>query len=235
MVYLPRITVIELYNYREWTESLGTDREWIIQFKQSEIHSLLQRLIAKNDGFVLPFRYDYYIVLSNTISEKRHEEIYTALYTTLDVPIRMVSLTNRYPFTAQLWATRILARSHNKFIYIHGDEDPNVVVHIDINDIVKKSYSTSIYEAYVAAVELYHYIVEVVSRCGGLAGYLGGDNVLAILPLDSYEDFLDKLPNYVKAGVGISLIPRRAVKLSTEALDAVRAGGRLKKFIILTE
>ncbi len=232
---MPRVTIVELYNYRKWAESLGTDREWIIQFKQSEIRSLLQRLIAKNDGFVLPFRYDYYIILSNAISEKRHEEIYTALYTTLDVPVRMVSLTSKHPFTAQLWATRIMARSHDKFVYIHGEEDPNVIVHIDISDIVEKSYSTSIYEAYVAAVELYHYIVETVSRCGGLAGYLGGDNILAVLPLDSYEDFLDKLPSYVKAGVGISLIPRKAVKLSIEALDAVRTGGELKKFVVLTE
>ncbi|MEM2158466.1 MAG: GTP cyclohydrolase IIa, partial [Sulfolobales archaeon] len=60
--------LIKLTNYRTWTESLGYDREWIIQTTQSRIYHDLQLLSKEFKGFTLPMRYDIQIVLlpSNT-------------------------------------------------------------------------------------------------------------------------------------------------------------------------
>lgn len=227
---MPRITIIELYRYRYWTEKLGFDREWIIQSSQAELYSTLQKLFSKNDGLLIPLRYDYYLGLSNTISRERHEEIFTAISTSIPVHVRMVSIVHEYPSTAQLLATYYLASSTKNFIYIEGNEDPNVILHIDVNNITKLTYGTSIYETYTLTMKFFTEVASIAYRYGGLAGYLGGDNIIAILPLNSYKEFVNSLPDYVKIGIGISIKPRKAMELATKALDEIRRG-RKRRFI----
>jgi len=228
---LPRITVVELHGYREWTEGLGFDREWIIQDQQSRFYGLLQKLFSKNNGFTLPLRYDYYIVLANSISREKHMEIHTVLSTASPVSVRIVSIPHSYPLTAQLIASQILASTQKNFVYIDGDEDPVAVIHLDINGISELTYETSIYESYVSIVELLAGIARTVLRYGGITCYLGGDNIVAILPYETYSEYLEILPDYVKAGVGVSHIPRKALELATKALDEIRKS-RDKKYLI---
>ncbi len=228
---MPRITVVELYRYRYWTETLGSDREWIIQSKQAEIYSLLQKLFSRNNGFVIPLRYDYYIALSNGISREVHEEIYTAVSSDCPVTVRFSSVPHKYPLTAEIIATKKLAFSTSNFIFIEGEESPIVVLHIDIDDIMRLTYETSIYETYLMTMKLYTNVIDVALRHGGIASYLGGDNIVAILPEDTYMEFIGILPEYTKTGVGIDYSPRRALELATKALDDIRRR-RDKKFIV---
>ncbi len=228
---MPRITVVELYRYREWTESLGSDREWIIQDQQTRFYNLLQKVSSKNNGFAIPLRYDYYIVLANNISRSVHEEIHTILSSTSPVPVRIVSIPHPYPLTAQLLATSILASTTKSFIYRGGVEDPVVIVHMDIDGITQLTYETSIYESYVSILEFLANVANTVLRYGGITGYLGGDNIVAILPYTIYREYLEILPDYVKAGVGVSESPRKALELATKALDDIRRV-RGKKYLI---
>ncbi len=222
--------MIELYQYRYWTEKLGFDREWIIQSSQAELYSTLQKLFSRNDGLLIPLRYDYYLGLANTISRERHEEIYTAVSTSTPVPIRMVSIAHRYPSTAQLLATYYLASSTKNFIYLDGEEDPTVILHIDVDNITRLTYETSIYETYTLTMKFFTEVATIAFRYGGLAGYLGGDNIIAVLPIDSYRSFIESLPDYVKVGVGVSIKPRKAMELATRALDEIRRD-RSRRFI----
>ena len=227
---MPRITVIELYRYRYWTEKLGFDREWIIQSSQAELYSTLQKLFSKNDGLLIPLRFDYYLGLSNTISRKKHEEIFTAISTSTPVQVRMVSIAHEYPSIAQLLATYYLATSTRNFIYIEGKEDPTIILHIDVDNITRLTYETSIYETYTLTMKFFTEVANIAYRYGGIAGYLGGDNIIAILPLNSYKEFMNSLPDYVKIGIGISYRPRKAMELATRALDEIRRK-RKKRFI----
>ena len=222
---MPRLTVVELHGYREWTESLGHDREWIIQETQSRLYSILQKSFSKRNGFVLPVRYDYFIVLANGIGEEAHRAILLSFESEAPVPIRAASVPHQYPFTAQLEATRLLARSLRDFIYINGIEDPVAVVHVDYNNIRRLTYETSVYEAYMVVNRVYIYLMNVAQRYGGVAAYLGGDNIVAVLPVETYRQYIEALPGQVKAGVGVSLNPRRAMELASHALDDARRRG----------
>ncbi|MCE4609134.1 MAG: GTP cyclohydrolase IIa, partial [Desulfurococcales archaeon] len=61
---------------------------------------------------------------------------------------------------------------------------------------------------------------------GGIAQYLGGDNILVILPDHGYEALVEEIASNtsLKVGVGISFRPRTAVMLATKALDQIRSG-----------
>ena len=68
---------------------------------------------------------------------------------------------------------------------------------------------------------------------GGITSYLGGDNLIAILPVDRYIDLIDIMPSYLKIGIGISKIPRKAMELSTKALTSIRKGLVNKNYYVL--
>ncbi len=234
MIILPRITIVELHRYREWTEKIGYDREWIIQDRQSSFYNLLQKIFSKYNGFAIPLRYDYYIVLSNGISREVHLDIHNILSKKSPVTVRMVSVPHPYPLIGQLIGTQVLSATSSNFVFYEGEEDPVVLMHIDVNGITRMTYETSIYEAYTAIIEFFSYVADTVLRYGGIASYLGGDNILAVLPVETYEDYLSILPDYVKIGVGISLKPRKAMELATRALDEIRRK-RENKYIVYSD
>ena len=229
---MPRITLIKLLEYREWTETLGYDREWKIQELQSNIYSSLQRMFSRRGGFVIPLRYDYFIALSNGFKEKDLEEILTDIEPLSPMGVRIVSLVHRKPFTAQLIATRIAEREDKKLIYIEGEEDPVAVVHVDFNNITRTTIQTSVFETYVKIMNVYSEITRAAVRLGGITGYLGGDNMIVVLSTEAINDLLSLLPTYLKAGVGISINPRKALELSAKALSNIRSN-RSRQVLIL--
>lgn len=232
---MPRITLIKLLEYREWTESLGDDREWIIQLNQSKTYTLLQSLFSKKNGYIIPLRYDYYLALSNGIGEETHREVLLELESIAPRGAKMVSIPHKYPFTAQLLASRIMEKSPEKLVYIHGEEDETVVAHIDFDDITALTYKTSIYESYLRIQQVYTEITFLSARLGGITSYLGGDNILVILPKETINDFIDNMPSYLKIGVGIAKEPRKALSLATKALDMLRRNREKKKLILHDE
>ncbi len=229
---MPRITLIKLLKYREWTENLGSDREWKIQLVQSRIYHVLQSLFSKSGGFVIPLRYDYFIALSNGVSREIHEKILVDIESVAPYGVRIVSLSHKYPFTAQLYATRVIEHSTNKLVYIDGVEDENVVIHIDFNNISELTYSSSVFETYARITTIYSEITSYAARLGGITGYLGGDNMIVVLHMEALKEFLEILPSYLKAGVGVSKSPREALSLAAEALTRIRRERSLRYLVL---
>lgn len=228
---MPRITLLEIRKYRDWTEELGFDREGYIQIKQSRIYQTLQEVFWNRNCFVLPFRFDYYIVLNNGLLEKDLSEIIKQVENITPYGIKAVSIVHKYPAYGLLKATRIIR--NNEFYYENGEEDEVVVSHIDLNNITELSIETSIYETYVEVLSLNYYITKQVFSIGGVTSYMGGDNLLAILPIDKYHELVEVLPSYLKIGIGISKVPRKALELSTRALTSIRKGEVSKNYHVL--
>jgi GTP cyclohydrolase IIa len=230
---VPRITIIKLLKYREWTEDLGFDREWIIQLKQSQIYNLLQTLFSKKNGFVLPIRYDYYIALSNGINYDTHLEILTEIESITPHGVRVVSVSHKYPAIAQLIASRLLHERRDKFLFLDSEEDENVIAHIDFDYVTRYTELTSVFESYMRIISLYYNITRYVFRLGGITAYLGGDNMVALIPGDRVNELLEIMPSYLKTGIGVSRIPRKALQLASKALTMIRHGLVDKKHLIL--
>ncbi len=232
---MPRITLLKLLRYREWTEELGYDREWIIQSKQAKMYDLIQLLFSKKNGFAFPLRYDYFIALSNGIDEKTHYEILMEIDSVAPYGIKMVSLVHKYPAIAQLIASHVIREKPGKLVFFEGDEDNNVIIHIDFNNITSYTEMTSVFESYLKIQSLYYNISKYAFQLGGISTYLGGDNMLVILPEEKINRFLENLPYYLKIGIGISRIPRKALSLASKALTMIRKGVVRKNYLILRD
>jgi GTP cyclohydrolase IIa len=228
---LPRLTLIKLVDYREWTESLGHDREWRIQLTQSKIYNLLQQLFSKKDGFVIPIRYDYFIALSNGIDRETHKKILLEAEAVSPRGVRLVSIVHRKPFSAQLVATRMLENTTEKLVFLDGKEDANTVAHVDFNDISSLTMETSVFETHMKIQRIYGEITYMAARLGGITGYLGGDNMIAVIPSENLDAFLANIPSYLKVGVGVAYKPRKAFELAAEALTVIRRD-RKRRFLI---
>ncbi len=230
---MPRITLIELVKYREWTEELGYDREGVIQVKQSKLYGLLQEYFWEKECFVLPFRYDYYIVLSNGLTCNTLKNIIEKIKPYTPYGVRVVSTIHKYPVIALLRAHQILGK--NEFFYEDGVEDNIVIAHIDLNKVTELAVQTSIYESYLEIMTIYKYINDYAFKYAGITSYLGGDNVIAVLPIDRYEEFLNIIPSYIKVGVGIAFKARKALELAAKALKNIRSGNNVKNVLVLTD
>ncbi len=229
---MPRITLFKLIKYREWTEELGFDREGLIQVKQAEIYSYLQKLLWEKDCFILPLRYDYLIALTNNLGKNDLEYIVEEVEPYTPYGLKAVSLTHGYPAIAQLLASRIIEENNEKTVFIDGKEDENVITHIDLNNVSELTIQTSIYESYLEILTLYYNISRNIYELGGIANYLGGDNLLAILPRNEYEKIIRLIPSSLKIGIGISINPRKALLLAAKALSSIRRGETTSNYLV---
>jgi len=224
-----KIGVLELVGYREWTEELGSDREWIIQSIQSGLYKFLQEEVSRIGGFVLPLRYDYYILILNGIEVHLMTEIMTKFANISPVPPRLAISCGKTPYDAQLRATSTLRKCGDIVCTsgcIEGEErnEKIVVAHFDIDSFTKKIESSSVYDTFIEIEELCIDLGLKMRGIGGITQYLGGDNVVAFLSLDRIDDLKKMvLRDDLKVGVGIAFTARKAMELASKALDTIRS------------
>ncbi len=230
--YYTRIAVLEQVGYREWTESLGSDREWVIQGIQSSLYHGVQRVASELGGFVLPLRYDYMMILGSGLDPGEHELILGVAEKHSPVPVRMASACAYTPLGAEAAASRRLRGIEPGSLgYTRCPRREAVAVaHIDVNDFTAITMSTSVYRTFWLVRRLLLRLHASLARHGGLVSYLGGDNVVAVLPVnDAGKAVQEILDDGLKAGLGISGKAREALRLAAEALDTIRKSRRKEK------
>ncbi|MCE4615230.1 MAG: GTP cyclohydrolase IIa [Desulfurococcales archaeon] len=222
-----RITLIELHGYREWTESLGYDREWKIQVTQSKIYYKLQNTASKVGGYILPLRYDFIVALTSSLESSEHVQLFKTIVEESPVSVRMASVIDRTPRNALNKAFRkILEISDNTY---HVDElssdEYTAVSHVDINSVTKYTLDHGVLDAYEKTMEILYDLVKLSSLYGGITQYLGGDNIIIVFPPDSWREASKKLIfEWVKVGGGRARFARKSMELATRALDEIRQG-----------
>lgn len=231
---MPRLSVVRLIGYREWIESLGEDREGFVQTTQAKLYGHLQELAWSRGSFAIPLTFDHYIILSNGLTKEEHSILLEAIESKSPCKVRIASLTHKYPGVVQYIASKLFAKTNDKIIYIDGPEDEYVIAHVDLNDVTRLISETSIYETYVEIVTLLYQLTRQIFEVNGLVSYQGGDNFIAILPYGNHEVIINKLPEFLKVGVGVSKKPREAISLATKALDTIRKGGVDRNYLILS-
>ncbi len=240
---LVKIGVLELIGYREWTEELGSDREWIIQTIQSGIYKFLQEELSKANGFVLPLRYDYYILVLNGVDADSIAKIMIKLADISPVPLRLAVSCGESPYEAQSRATSMLRKCNDTICVSSCDDEHEsqkiAVAHFDINSFTKKIESASVYDTFIEIEELCIDLSLKMKSIGGITQYLGGDNIVTFLSPSKINDLKEMiLRDDLKVGVGIAYTTRKAMELATRALDLIRSmrrNGVHNKIIILEE
>ncbi len=220
--------VIEFKGYREWTESIGSDREWKLQITQSKIYYTLQEIASHVNGFILPLRFDYMILVASGLNPKSIEKIYHAADSVSPVPVRIASSCGETPLKAieKAWS-HLEGITRGVIIGEPCSKDYVVAAHFDINGITERTKKEGLIPTYTAVLSLISKLQEESSRYGAIAQYLGGDNVLALLPYNNYQAIIESLIKLedLKVGVGIARSSRRALTLAAEALHKIRESG----------
>ncbi len=219
-----KIFLMEFIGYKEWTESLGYDREWKIQNIQSNVYKKANDEVSNIGGFSLPVRYDGLIILADGIPNEDLLKIYTKIKEIVPTKIGACLSYGRSPREAEVAAHKcILSSSDVKF---SDFPDENVVAcHFDYNNFTLLTQELSFYTAYMKIARLYSTLSEEIYNLGGITQYLGGDNMIAFIN----EDLIDKIISIVesmdeiKVGIGIGKNARSAMAGATEALDKIRS------------
>lgn len=220
------IMAIKLDGYREWTESLGNDREWKIQLTQDKFAYAMDIVVSKENGFFMPLRRDMSLVLLGNYSRKALYKItYTAkLYSPVD--IRTCVRGDPSPFRAQVQATYCVRNAEETEETLRSTLDSTkiVAVHFDFNLNSERSSHLSIFESYLEIWNDFSYVAKRLEKIGGISQYLGGDNMIAFIPTESIEESLGITNDIdsLKAGVGIGVTPREAIAKAAISLSKIR-------------
>lgn len=220
-----KIGVLELNGYREWTESIGSDREWIIQTIQANVYKLLQDEISRLQGFVMPLRYDYMVLVVEGVDNSSVVGVVNKISRVLPVPVRLSIACGKTPYQAQVNATRRLVEEDCKICLEECDATGIAVAHFDVNNFSKLIHRLSIYDTFVEVEHLCLRLSREIRDLGGLTQYLGGDNILSFISIDALDkvkELASTIPE-LKVGIGISSTARGALKLASRALDFIRS------------
>lgn len=223
-----KIGVLEQIGYREWTEEIGDDREWRIQRTQALFYSTVQDAASRRGGFVIPVRYDYMLVLASSLDARDLAFILETAKGASPVPVRMAAACGSTPVEAADRAWKLLPEAGEGGLAFEACEEPEYVAvgHLDINNITEATRSEGVVKTYTAVMKTMAELATRAYERGAITQYLGGDNVLVVLPIDGLSDVIEDLVmiDDLKAGVGVAASARRALELAARALRAIRTG-----------
>ncbi len=223
-----QVTLIRLLGYREWTESLGPDREHIIQTVQGRVHTEISSQFAHYGAFAHPLRYDLMIAFTNGLGLREHENLLRAIERVSPVPVIMSIATGQTPREAERRASLYCAKANSHPIHVTGEIPDNsemCIIHADLANSTSMLRKMSVYDTYLKVHKVYTEFMKLVNRLDGIALYLGGDNMIGVtvpfrLDMKLLEKFSSKFR--VRVGIGVSVRAREALKKAAEALDRLR-------------
>ncbi len=242
-----KVTLIELIGYREWTESLGDDREWAIQSVQASIYRAAQEEAKDHGGFIIPLRFDYMILLSSGLDEYSQRAVVRSVEERSPVPVRAASGCAPTPIDALRVAEEKLKKLPPSSVETSGcgASEVTAVAHIDVDDITGATHRDGVYEAFLEVLRLHKALAEVAAASGAVVQYLGGDNILVVLPpsdpLRETESLVASVEHVLprgmtlKAGVGVASRARNALSLAARALHAIRSGAAERRILLIEE
>lgn len=237
--FATRIVVYEFVGYREWTESLGFDREHEIQRTQTALYALLQEVLSKYGGFVLPLRYDYMVAIASNLGREGVKESLHVLRKASPVPVRAYSTCSRELRSAiERASTMVACLRPWEFRYEErGDAEGVAAAHIDVNYFtLKRGARFSVYESYMYVLNLILELSKKIESIGGIVHYLGGDNIISFVDCEKVKDVPGVLVGDLKVGVGIASNAKKALELAARALDEIRRTGRWpRRTLVYTE
>ena len=215
---------LEFVGYREWTESLGNDREWYIQATQAKLYQLNQLYTSQHEGLVFPLRFDMQVIfLPPSLNKEEYVKgLEEALKPYTPTQINIELLCGPIPQVLE-----------GGTLNINKCEDKMVVAHADLNYFTQRTRQVGPYLAYLEILDIFHqYALKLKDKA--LVQYLGGDNLAIVADKENLAIILQELTSRkgIKVGIGISHSPRKAFSLAAKALGTIRKEGRIRTHLI---
>ncbi len=214
-----QLTLIQIDNYGPWTVTPAPRREVDLQTMQSRLYADLSQMFGNLDGYVFFTRFDNMIAVSNGMDLEDHARIQESVRNRYPVTISMAVGHADNPANALMDATARLqdqgsAQDEERTEELLGqtlaeadrtDSDLRIA-HFDVVDATGKytdeldAFSTFIHieQGYAALMKHLH------DEYGGLAFFVGGDNVIAVMP-DLDREHYESIIEHVEASSDVTL------------------------------
>jgi len=242
-----QITHIQIDNYGPWTVTPEPRREVDLQTMQSRLYADLSQLFGNREGLVFFSRFDNMMAVTNGLDMDDHALIQESVDNRYPVTMSMGVATGTTPVDALATATEQLqdagsAQDGDRRQILRGrtiDEafvtDADVqIAHFDVNDATEK-YTDQL-NAFDTFIHIEHGYAELMKHMrqahGSLSFFVGGDNVIAVCPGLSAEDYHDAIAHVheavdvdLKVGIGRGGVAQEAGMAAKHALEDCRATG----------
>jgi GTP cyclohydrolase IIa len=213
-----QVALVQIDNYGPWTVTPEPRAEMDLQVLQSRLFADVADFVGSRDGYAFPTRYDNLVAVTNGMDRAAHARLQTSVRNRYPVTVSVGVGRDPSPAAALGAATeRVQAAGsaqdgdRREALGFAADPGPPAsddvaVAHFDVDDATGEyTDRLNAYDTFVAieraAVSLMAHLRE---RHGGLAFFVGGDNVVAVVPdlaPAAYRDAVD----HVAAETGVSL------------------------------
>jgi len=242
-----QVTHVQIDNYGPWTVTPEPRREVDLQTLQSRLFADLSQLIGNRDGYVFFTRFDNMIAVTNGLDLDDHALIQESIGNRYPVTMSLGVATGKTPARALGAATEELqeagsAQDEHRREILRGrtiDEefrtDGDVrIAHFDVNDATGQ-YTDELNE-FDTFIEIERGYAALMSHMreahDALSFFVGGDNVIAVCPAMTDEDYRGAIEHVrdavdvdLKVGVGRGRVAADAGMAAKHALEECRATG----------
>ena len=227
-----QVTLIQIDNYGPWTVTPSPRREVDLQTLQSRLFADLSQKFGEYGGYAFFTRFDNMIAVTNGMGVSEHARIQESIGNRYPVTISMAIGHGPSPAEALIDATARLqdrgsAQDRDRTEELLGNtlddaergDDDVQIAHFDVINATGKytdeldAFSTFIHieQGYAALMRHLH------DEYGGLAFFVGGDNVITICPELDREDY-ESIIDHVEATADVTL--QVGIGTGTTAHDA---------------
>jgi len=241
-----QVTLVQIDNYGPWTTTPRPRRETDLQTLQSRLYADLSQFVGVRDGYVFFTRFDNMVAVTNGLTRADHERIQETIRNRYPVTVSLSAATAASPADALVEATELLqdagsAQDGDRTEILRGEflspgrqrPDDVQIAHFDVVDATGTytdeldAFATfrRIEQGYAALMAHLH------ERHGGLAFFVGGDNVIAVCPTMAETDYAavvshvrDTTDIDLRVGVGRG---RTASEAGMDAKQALETGREL--------
>ncbi|MFW6384149.1 MAG: GTP cyclohydrolase III [Halodesulfurarchaeum sp.] len=227
-----QVTLIQIDNYGPWTVTPSPRREVDLQSMQSRLFADLSQQFGAHGGYTFFTRFDNMIAVTNGMDVPDHARIQESIGNRYPVTVSMAIGYGPSPAEALIEATARLqdegsAQDRDRRQELLGSTLPHAdrtdedvqIAHFDVIDATGKytdemdAFSTfiQIEQGYATLMRHLH------DEYGGLAFFVGGDNVIGVTPDLEREDY-EAIIDHVEATAEVTL--QVGIAVGTTAYDA---------------
>jgi len=227
-----QVTLVQLDNYGPWTVTPSPRREVDLQTLQSRLYADLSQAVGMRDGYVFFTRFDNMVAVTNGLDLEDHARIQESVRNRYPVTVSLSIGTGATPADALVEATAAIqdegsAQDADRSELLLGqpvsesersDEDVQIA-HFDVVDATGK-YTDEL-DAFSSFIHIEQGYAELMKHMhvahDSLSFFVGGDNIIAICPGLSEDDYAEAV-EHVSEAAGVDL--RVGVGAGASAHDA---------------
>ena len=237
-----QLTLVQIDNYGPWTVTPEPRREMDLQTLQSRLFADLAQFVGNRGGYAFFTRFDNMVAVTNGLDGDDHALLQESIGNRYPVSVSLGIGVDASPALALERATDGLQRAGSaqdgdRRRVLAGDpvSDPATddvhIAHFDVNDATEK-YTDRLneFDSFIQIEQGYAALMRHLrEEQGGLSFFVGGDNIIAVVPdvsPDAYRDVVDYVEDTagvkLKVGVGTGRTAHEAGITAKHALEDCR-------------